>query len=235
MKTVLITGGSRGIGAGAAELFVSRGWLPFTCARNTPRTEDAVPGALFIPCDVRDESQVIDLRDRVLSKAHHLDALVLCAGTAWRGLIQDMPTEAFDDLTQVHLKGAFLLVKHFLPSMISRGCGSIVFVSSMWGQAGASCEAAYSAVKAGQIGLAKALAKECGPSGIRVNALCPGYIPTRMNESLPGETAGQMIGETPLGRLGTVQDCAQAVYFLCSDESSFITGQVIGVNGGMII
>ena len=235
MKTVLITGGSRGIGARTAALFAENGWLPFTCARSAPSPDDAVPGAVFCPCDVRDEKQVAALRDNVMNKAHHLDALVLCAGTAWRGLIQDMPTDAFDELTSVHLKGAFLPVKYFLPSMISRGCGSIVFVSSMWGQTGASCEAAYSAVKAGQIGFAKALARECGLAGIRVNAVCPGYIDTKMNEGLPQGTETQMLDETPLGRIGTASDCAEAVYYLCSDKASFITGQVIGVNGGMVI
>ncbi len=235
MKTVLITGGSRGIGARTAAFFAEKGWIPCICARHEPERSEAVSGALYLACDITRENDVAAMKEQIIAKLHHLDALVLCAGSAWHGLIQDMRREDFDHLMSVHLTGAFLSVKYLLPLMISQGAGSIVFVSSMWGQVGASCEAAYSAAKAGQIGFAKALAKECGPSGIRVNAICPGYIPTAMNKSLPSSVPDQMVAETPLGRLGTADDCARAIYYLCSEDASFITGQILGVSGGMVI
>ncbi len=237
MKTALIIGGSRGIGAGTAELFLERGWAVAVCARTEG---EAVPelrrkGAVFFPCDITREEEAEQLRDRVLGLFHHLDALIYCAGNAWHGLLQDMSTPAFDSLVDTHLRGAFFALRAFLPSMLECGAGSILLVSSMWGQAGAACEAAYSAVKGGQIALVKALAKECGPSGIRVNALCPGYVDTAMNRDYPPEVKEQMMEQTPLGRLCTVRDCAEAAYFLCSGEASFVTGQVLGVSGGMVL
>ncbi len=237
MKTVLVTGGSRGIGAACVRAFAADGWVTAFCARNPGPEQEAVvrdTGALFLPCDVGDAARVNAMADTVKKKFHRLDALVLNAGISWTGLAQDMTEEEFDLLYRVDLKGPFLCAKAFLPMMISRGQGSIVTVSSMWGQVGGSCESAYSAFKAGLIGWTKALAREVGPSGIRVNCLSPGYIDTRMNAAHGEDVRRQMAEDTPLGRLGTPGDCASAALFLCSEASSFITGQVLPVNGGLV-
>lgn len=238
MKTVLITGGSRGIGAACVRAFARAGWLPLTCARR--ETDDAAAlcsetGALFVPCDVSRSDEVRRMFAFFLKKVHRLDALVLNAGQAWKGLIQDMTEEEFDALYAADLKSAFLCVREALPGMIAAGGGSIVTVSSMWGQTGASCETAYSAFKAGLIGFTRALSRECGPSGIRVNCIAPGLIDTDMNRDLTDGDREELLSATPLGRVGTPEDCAAAALFLCSPASSFITGQVLGVNGGFLI
>ena len=238
MKTVLITGGSRGIGAACVRAFAGAGWLPLTCARRETGDVSALcreTGALFTPCDVSRSDEVTRMFAYFLKKVHRVDALVLNAGQAWKGLIQDMTEEEFDALYAADLKSAFLCVREALPGMISAGGGSIVTVSSMWGQTGASCETAYSAFKAGLIGFTRALSKECGPSGIRVNCIAPGLIDTGMNRDLTNVDREELISSTPLGRIGTPEDCAAAALFLCSPGSSFITGQVLGVNGGFLI
>ena len=237
MKTVLVTGGSRGIGAACVRAFSRDGWVCAFCARHDGPGAEAVAretGALFIPCDVGDAGQVAAMADTVRRKLHRLDALVLNAGISVTGLAQDMSEEDFDLLYRVNLKGPFLCARAFLPMMISQKTGSIVTVSSMWGQVGGSCESAYSAFKAGLIGWTKALAKECGPSGIRVNCLSPGYIDTDMNAAYGEDVRRQMAEDTPLGRLGTPEDCASAALFLCSGGASFITGQLLPVNGGLV-
>ena len=237
MKTVLVTGGSRGIGAACVRAFAKAGWVCAFCARGESPGQEALvreTGALFIPCDVGDASQVRDLAETVGRKFHRLDALVLNAGASHTGLCQDLSEEDFDRLCRVNLKGPFLCAKAFLPMMISRKSGSIVTVSSMWGQVGGSCESAYSAFKAGLIGWTKALAKELGPSGIRVNCLSPGFIDTDMTACYGPEVRAQMCQDTPLGRLGLPEDCAAAALFLCSGDASFITGQVLAVNGGLV-
>ncbi|MBR4500562.1 MAG: SDR family oxidoreductase [Clostridia bacterium] len=238
MKTVLITGGSRGIGAACVRAFAGAGWLPLTCARRETGDVSALcreTGALFTPCDVSRSDEVSRMFGFFLKKVHRIDALVLNAGQAWKGLIQDMTEEEFDSLYAADLKSAFLCVREALPGMIAAGGGSIVTVSSMWGQTGASCESAYSAFKAGLIGFTRALSRECGPSGIRVNCIAPGLIDTEMNRDLTESDREELISATPLGRIGTPGDCAAAALFLCSPASSFITGQVLGVNGGFLI
>ena len=192
-------------------------------------------GALAIRCDAGSEAETEQMSLQVLSSFSHLDALICNAGTAYTGLIQDMTVEEWDELFRVHVRGAFLASRAFLPGMISRKSGSVLFISSMWGQAGASCEAAYSACKASLIGFTKALAKEVGPSGIRVNCLCPGVIQTDMLNCYCEDDLAALKEETPLLRLGTPQDIAQAAFFLSGSEASFITGQLLGVNGGFVI
>ncbi len=238
MKTVLITGGSRGIGAACVRAFAADGWLPLTCARNGTDGLAALcreTGALFTPCDVSRSDDVREMFAFFLKKVHHIDALVLNAGQTWKGLIQEMSEEEFDSLYGTDLKSAFLCVREALPGMISRGGGSIVTVSSMWGQSGGSCEAAYSAFKAALIGFTRALSRECGPSGIRVNCISPGLIDTGMNRDLSEEDRDSLIAATPLGRIGTPEDCAEAALFLCSPRAAFITGQVLGINGGFVV
>lgn len=238
MKTILITGGSRGIGAELVRTFASRGWqVSFTYlhSQESALALSRETGAVAYKCDVRDENAVQQWIQSFLRQFGHIDALIHNAGTSYTGLLQDMSAQAFDDLYAVHLRAAFHCAKYALPGMISQKSGALVFISSMWGQVGASCEAAYSACKAGIIGLGKALAQEVGPSGIRVNCLCPGVIETDMLKCYTQEDLQALKEETPLGRLGQPQDIASAAFFLCSDEAAFITGQVLGVNGGFVI
>lgn len=238
MQTVLITGGSRGIGAQMVRAFAQRGFrTAFTYLSSADHARDLSreTGALALRCDARNEEETAQMAARVLDAFGHLDALVCNAGVAHPGLLQDMTVQAWDDLFAVHVRGAFLATKAFLPGMISQKSGSILYISSMWGQVGASCEAAYSACKAALIGLTKALAKEEGPSGIRVNCICPGVIKTDMLSDLSEETLEDLREETPLQRLGTPADIAAAALFLCGADSSFITGQVLSVNGGFVI
>lgn len=238
MKTVLVTGASRGIGAQIVRTLSADGWqVAFTYFRSeeAARALAAETGALAIRCDARDERQIAAATQTVLHAFRHVDALVHNAGTAWTGLLQDMPTEVWDDLFSLHVKGAFLHTKALLPSMISRQQGRILYITSMWGEVGASMEVGYSACKAALIGLMKGLAKEVGPSGIRVNCVSPGVIDTDMMQGYSPEDKQALVDETPLGRLGKTEDVAQAVRFLLGDGAAFITGQTLSVNGGMVI
>lgn len=236
MKTALITGGSRGIGQAMVRLFISRGYrvmFTFNLSEESALRLADETGALPFRADVRDEQDVAALKDAALSQLGHPDALILNAGIAWTGLMTDMPPDAWDDLYMTNVRGAFLVLKSFLPSMRARG-GAVLLISSMWGKRGASCEAAYSASKAALIGLAQALAREEGPGGIRVNALCPGVIRTDM---MDGYTSAELLAleqATPLCRLGTPEDVARAAYFLCGEDAAFITGQALSVDGGYL-
>lgn len=238
MKTVFITGGSRGIGAEMVRIFTQNGWQAAFTYRSSEDMALALgreTGALPIRCDAGNEQETQSAIQQALKQFGHLDALIHNAGTSYTGLVQDMSSEDFDALYAVHLRGAFLCAKHVLPHMISRKKGAILFVSSMWGQVGASCESAYSAMKAGVIGFAKALAQEVGPSNIRVNCLCPGVIETDMLRQYTEEDKQALRNETPLMRLGTPGDIASAALFLCGNDASFITGAALNVNGGFVI
>ena len=238
MRTVLITGGSRGIGAAMVRLFSAQGWragFTYKSSEMQARGLEEETGAEAYRCDIRNEAEVARTAQHFLARFSHLDALILNAGTSKTGLFQDLSTAEWDDLFAVHVRGSFLTARAFLPAMISEKTGSILFISSMWGQVGASCETAYSACKAALIGLSKALAKEVGPSGIRVNCLCPGVIQTDMLKEYAPDDLEALRQDTPLMRLGTPGDVAQAAYFLSDSASSFITGQVLGVNGGFVI
>ena len=229
-RIALISGGSSGIGEACVRLFAKDGWAVVFLCRTHPERAQAITDELrgkgldvaFRTCDIADAKQVNDTVAAILKDYKHIDALVNCAGIAYRGLLTDMP-----DATWHH--------RAVLPGMMSRGHGAIVNVSSMWGEVGASCEAAYSAAKAGVIGLTKATAKEVGPSGIRVNCVTPGVIRTPMNAELSDEDLAALADETPLGRIGEPEECAEAILFLASEKASFITGQVLGVSGGLII
>ncbi len=232
MKTVLITGGSRGIGAAAVNAFASRGDKVYFLYEKEHAAAQAVAeetGAIPICCDVASRPQV----EEAISSLPELDILVCNAGISRYGLLQDMSEEQWDRLFDVNLKGVYLSIKAALPYFLGQQSGSIVTVSSMWGQVGASCEAAYSATKGGVIALTKALAQELGPSGIRVNCVAPGVIQTDMCANVDPAVMEQLRQDTPLGKLGTPEDVAKAIVYLADAE--FITGQVLGVNGGFII
>ena len=237
-KIALVTGASRGIGEAVARRLRRDGC---TVALNYFRSGDRAAvlaeelEGTALCCDVSDPEQVRKMIDSVLEKYCQLDILVCNAGVAWQGLTQDMGDEAYRRVMGTDLDGAFYCCRSALPQMIRQKSGRIVLISSMWGQTGGACEAAYSAAKAGLIGLGKALAKEVGPSGITVNVVAPGVIDTKMNAALSPEALAELAEETPLGRIGTAEEVAAAVSFLCGEGGGFFTGQVLSPNGGMII
>lgn len=241
MKAVLVTGASGGIGRAAALELARRGWAVALQYRSHEaaalRTAEEIRNqggtAQCYQADLTREDQVESLFAAAEGDFGFLEGLVNNAGTAWKGLFTDMTLGDWQGVLDADLTSVFLCCRRALPPMIRRKRGSIVNVSSMWGQVGASCEAAYSAAKAGVIGLTKALAKEEGPSGIRVNCLAPGVIATPMNGDLSPEDLDALREETPLERIGTPEETAQAIGFLL--EHPFVTGQVLGVNGGMVI
>ena len=242
-KTILITGGSRGIGRACVELFARKGWRVVFLCRTREDAAKTLADKLraegcdteYFLCDVSDRTRVNEVVGEILRRCHRIDALVNNAAISQIKLFTDLTPEDWRRMFAVNVDGVFNCTQAVLGGMISEKRGAIVNISSMWGQVGASCEVAYSAAKAAVIGLTKALAKEVGPSGVRVNCVCPGVIDTDMNAALDEETRAALIDETPLERIGTPEDVARAVAYLCSEEASFITGQILGVNGGMVI
>ncbi|MGN1368650.1 MAG: elongation factor P 5-aminopentanone reductase [Aristaeellaceae bacterium] len=242
-KTALITGGSRGIGAACVRAFAEDGYaVVFLYNRSADQAEALVQqlrsegrDVAAYPCDLSEPQQIAQTVANILRTYHRIDVLVNCAGIAHIGLFTDMTEAEWDHLFAVNVRSAFSVTKAVLPGMISARKGSIVNVSSMWGEVGASCEVAYSATKAALIGLTKALAKEVGPSGVRVNCVSPGVIDTDMNAQLTQEDRAALADETPLGRIGTAGEVAKAILFLCGEGAAFITGQVLGVSGGLVI
>ncbi len=241
MKNVLITGASGGIGRALALVFARHGYgvaLHYHAGESSAReTAEEINfhggNAEIFQADLSREEDVTALFDRAEKRFGFLEVLVNNAGVDWKGLFTDMTLADWNRVMGVNCTGTFLCCRRALPPMIRRKKGCIVNVSSMWGEVGASCEAAYSASKAAVIGLTKALAKEEGPSGIRVNCVTPGVIDTPMNSGLKEEDLAALREETPLMRIGTPEETANAVLFLAEHE--FITGQVLGVNGGFVI
>jgi len=232
MKTVVITGGSRGIGAAAVELFSARGDRVYFLYEKNHEAAKAVAektGATAICCDVSDGNAV----KAAFARIPDVDILICNAGILWFGLLSMMEEESWDRLFDVNVKGIYRCVNAAMPFFLKKHAGVILTVSSMWGQVGASCEAAYSATKGAVIALTKALAKELGPSGIRVNCVAPGVILTDMCASVDPEVLAEMAEDTPAGRNGTPMDVAKAMEYLA--DADFITGQVLPVNGGYII
>ena len=232
MSTVVITGGSRGIGAAAVELFASRGhkvWFLYEKNHGAAKAVAEKTGATPICCDVADSGAV----KAAFAQIGDVDVLICNAGIMHFGLLSMLEEERWDRLFAVNVKGIYNCVNAAMPAFLKKHSGSVITVSSMWGQVGASCEAAYSATKGAVIALTKALAKELGPSGIRVNCVAPGVILTDMCANVAPEVLAEMGEETPVGRNGTPEDVAKAMEYLANAE--FVTGQVLPVNGGYIV
>ena len=238
-RCVLISGGDRGIGAAAARAFYQAGYrvavLYHSNADAAAALEKELPGIAVVQCDVASRASC-ELAFRTAEQAlGHVDVLVSNAGIAQQKLFTDITPEEWQHMLDVNLSGAFHLCQLALPGMIRRKAGRILTVSSMWGQTGGSCEVHYSAAKAGLIGLTKALAKEEGPSGITVNCVAPGVIETDMMAAFTAEDKAALAEETPVGRLGTADEVADLLVFLAGENAGYITGQVFGVNGGLVI
>ena len=232
MATVVITGGSRGIGAAAVRLFAAKGNRVYFLYEKNHAAAQAVAeatGAVAICCDVAD-GQAVKTAFRQIPDA---DVLICNAGICQYGLMSMTPEAQWDRIFDVNVKGIYHCINAATPFFLQKQAGCIITVSSMWGQVGASCEAAYSATKGAVIALTKALAKELGPSGIRVNCIAPGVILTDMCASIDPGILDEMAAEAPIGRNGTPEDVAKAMEYLANAE--FITGQVLPVNGGYVI
>ena len=238
MANVLITGGSRGIGEACVRAFCARGdRVTFFYRKESERAErlSEETGALALCVDVTDRAAVTAAVEACVASAGAFDVLVNNAGISQIALFTELSDEDWRRMLGVHLDGAFYVTRAVAKGMISQKKGSIVNIGSMWGKCGASCEVHYSTAKAGLRGMTMALAKELGPSGITVNCVEPGVIDTEMNAALDDETRRSLCDETPLCRLGAPEEVARAVVFFASADASFITGQVLGVDGGFAV
>ena len=232
MATVVITGGSRGIGAAAVRLFAARGDQVYFLYEKNHAAAQAVAkstGATAICCDVAVGVSV----EAAFRQIGDVDVLICNAGICASGLMRDMDSVSWDRLFAVNVKGIYHCVNAAMPAFLKKHKGCVITVSSMWGQVGASCEAAYSATKGAVIALSKALAQELGPSGVRVNTVAPGVILTDMCAQVEPAILEEMAQDAPVGRNGTPEDVAEAMAYLADAE--FVTGQVLPVNGGYVI
>lgn len=237
-KAAIITGASRGIGKAAAYALAKNGYTPvINYVKNNKAAEKIAEqtGGTAYCADVSDREAVKKMTEYAYNKYGGIDVLVNNAGISVSGLFTDITPEQEQRIIDVDIKGVFNCTRYVIPYMVSEKKGRIINISSMWGEVGASCEVHYSAAKAAVIGFTKALAKELGPSGITVNCIAPGVIMTDMNACYSSKELDTLKEETPLQRLGTAEDIAEAVSFLASDNASFITGQILGVNGGFVI
>ena len=242
-KTVLITGASKGIGANMAIRFAEKGYNVVMNYNNSVQSalilqrslKESGYNVIAYKANVKNRLEVDLMIKEALYRFGSIDILINNAGIANQSLITELSEQDWNDIIGVNLTGVFNCTQAVLPHMINQKSGKIINISSMWGEVGASCEVAYSAAKAGVIGFTKALAKEVGPSGITVNCITPGLIETSMNQDLTVEDITAIVEDTPMGRIGSTDDVATAALFLSSDEANFITGQILGVNGGLVI
>lgn len=239
-KTAIVTGAARGIGKAIAKRLVEDGFFVAAVYNSSEKLAKELENELYpnvkaYKCDVSDSESVNAVVRAVLKDRKTVDVLVNNAGIAQQKLFTDITDEDWSRMIGVDLSGAFYFTRAVLPSMINEKSGRIINITSMWGETGGSCEVHYSAAKAGLIGMTKALAKETGLSGICVNAVSPGVIETDMMSGFSEADKEALREEIPLSRLGSVEDVANAVAFLCSEKASYITGQVISVNGGIVI
>lgn len=239
-KTAIVTGAARGIGKAIAKRLVEDGFFVAAIYNSSEKLAKELESELYsnvkaYKCDVSDSESVNAVVKAVLKDRKTVDVLVNNAGIAQQKLFTDITDEDWSRMIGVDLSGAFYFTRAVLPSMINEKSGRIINITSMWGETGGSCEVHYSAAKAGLIGMTKALAKETGLSGICVNAVSPGVIETDMMSNFSEADKEALREEIPLSRLGSVEDVANAVAFLCSEKASYITGQVISVNGGIVI
>ena len=243
-KTVFITGASRGIGATTAVYFAQKGYNVGINYLNSKERAESVAEKIrslgqraeLYQGDVADFEQIKSVIARCADELGAISVVVNNAGIAQQKLFTDTTPDEWRRMFSVNIDGMYNVLHASLPQMINKKSGSVVNVSSMWGVCGASCEVAYSASKSAVIGLTKALAAELAPSGIRVNCVAPGLIDTEMNNNLSEEDIKSVIDEIPLGKIGTAEDIARAIYFLADDEASpFTTGVTLNVNGGMVI
>ncbi len=237
-KTVFITGGSRGIGAATVKKFYDNGYNVAYTFFNTPEEKLPLLNSERVLCfkvDVKNSKELTSAIKKTIDCFGTIDVLINNAGISEFSLFTDISDEMWENIISTNLSSAFYSSRAVLKHMINKKSGVILNVASMWGEVGASCEVHYSVSKAGLIGLTKALAKEVGLSGIRVNCVSPGLIETDMTSHLSNDDKSSLIDETPLNRIGVPEDIANTLFYLASDEASFITGQVISVNGGFII
>ena len=234
MSHLIISGGTRGIGRSCVKLFAEQGYKVSSLSRYG-KPDDAIEGVSYFQCDVKKPKDVASAVNAAIKENGSIDVLISNAGISVVGLAQDMGIKVYRDVMDTNFGGLFNLTNEVIPHMVRQGHGVILAVSSMWGQIGASCEALYSASKGAVDAYIKSLAKELGPSGIRVNAVSPGVIDTDMMNVYTDEDKVVLCEETPEGRLGAPEEVAETLFFLQSDKASFITGQIIGVNGGFLI
>lgn len=242
-KTVIVTGASKGIGATTAIHFAERGYNVVINYNNSYQSAKLLTTSLKsrgfsviqIKADVSNRMETDLLIKETIDKFGSIDILVNNAGISQIGLIDEIDDYDAQRIFDVNLKGVYNCCRSVTPYMVNQKYGRIINITSMWGQIGASCEVAYSASKAGVIGLTKALAKELAPSNITVNAISPGLIETSMNANVSIDDLNSFVEDIPLGRIGNTSDVANAVLFLANDSSDYITGQIIGVNGGYVV
>ena len=241
MKTVIVTGASGGIGSACCRKFMEEGYNVVACYCNNPEGAQALKqhsdgsNLLVVKADISRDEEIKDMFAFAKQHFGRIDVMVNNAAISCHGLIQDITPAELADIIDINIKGTFNMCRHAVSHMVANQSGSIINIASMWGETGASCEVAYSMSKAAVIGLTKALAKETGPSQIRVNCVSPGLIDTQMNSCYDACELDAISEETPLMRMGQPHEIADVVEFLAGDKSSFVTGQIIGVNGGFVI
>ncbi len=238
MRSVMITGGSGGIGAALVRRFVSAGdrvYFTWNKSGEAAAELERETGAAAVRADGTSPEETGAAAERILQEAGQIDVLICNAGVSLNRMLMDTTDEEYRRVMDTNVYGVFNTIRAVLPHMFWRRTGAIVTVSSIWGETGGSCEAVYSASKAAVIGMTRALAREVAPAGIRVNCIAPGMIDTPMNDCYSEQEKREISEEIPLGRMGTPEEVAEAAFFLAGNQASYLTGQVMGVNGGWLI